>query len=170
MSRASSATDVARARAWQARNPLRVAEIDAKRRMTHRSELAAAARAYRAANPGYKEAARSWRSRNPDRTAANGAAKKARKRGARCDSPAAMRAWVALLRLAGCEYCGAPYEHLEHMTPLGRGGSHTIRNTTGSCARCNLNKHGKVYPDEWPTDFKRVGGTYEVLLGERKTV
>lgn len=38
--------------------------------------------------------------------------------------------------------------HLEHLTPLSRGGEHTFSNTVLSCARCNLRK-GKKTEEEY---------------------
>ena len=48
-----------------------------------------------------------------------------------------------------CHYCDKGlYEHLEHCTPLSRGGTHTKENLVPSCAHCNLSKGDKT-PDEW---------------------
>lgn len=40
-----------------------------------------------------------------------------------------------------CAYCRkAPYEHLDHDTPISRGGTNDISNLLPSCATCNLKK------------------------------
>lgn len=124
-------------RDWREANAEHVAAHSAAYRQEHAKEINARSAA--------------WRSANPAQYAALRAARRARKRSARSDSVPAMAAWMSLLKLTACEYCGGPYEVLEHMTPLSRGGSHTILNTTGACALCNGNKLAKIYPDEWVT-------------------
>jgi 5-methylcytosine-specific restriction endonuclease McrA len=55
-----------------------------------------------------------------------------------------------------CAYCGAPSEHVEHCTPLSRGGENSAWNVVGACADCNLNK-GRMTVLEflglWPLPF-----------------
>lgn len=58
---------------------------------------------------------------------------------------------VALLRRHGgrCAYClTAPAEHLDHVIPLARGGSHGIGNLAPACARCNRSKSDRLLV-EW---------------------
>ena len=47
-----------------------------------------------------------------------------------------------------CYYCGASLkdagQHLEHMTPLSRGGAHALENLVLSCQDCNLRKGTKT--------------------------
>lgn len=46
-----------------------------------------------------------------------------------------------------CYYCSIEIEtgyHIEHMTPLSRGGSNWIDNICLACAPCNLSKHTKT--------------------------
>lgn len=48
---------------------------------------------------------------------------------------------------ARCYYCSISIEdkyHIEHMTPLSRGGSNWIDNICLACVRCNLSKHTKT--------------------------
>ena len=47
-----------------------------------------------------------------------------------------------------CTYCGAKSAHVDHVIPLVKGGSHSIGNLTGACARCNLSK-GSKFVMEW---------------------
>ena len=42
-----------------------------------------------------------------------------------------------------CYLCGAPYEHLDHVIPLSRGGSNWPANIRPACARCNCSKKDK---------------------------
>lgn len=39
-----------------------------------------------------------------------------------------------------CGYCNAPAEHLDHVTPLCRGGRDALSNLIPACAPCNLAK------------------------------
>lgn len=39
----------------------------------------------------------------------------------------------------------APYEHLDHVKPLNKGGPHILANLRPACAKCNLSKS-----DKWP--------------------
>jgi 5-methylcytosine-specific restriction endonuclease McrA len=55
-----------------------------------------------------------------------------------------------------CVYCGGPYEHLDHVVPLSRGGAHSLDNLVPSCAHCNLTKSKKIYPTEWKPNYARV--------------
>ena len=49
---------------------------------------------------------------------------------------------------AGCSYCHAAADHIDHVVPISRGGTHSIGNLTGACQRCNLSKHNKFLM-EW---------------------
>ena len=40
-----------------------------------------------------------------------------------------------------CWICGAPWEHLDHVIPLARGGSNWPSNFRPACASCNRHKH-----------------------------
>ena len=44
--------------------------------------------------------------------------------------------------------CDVFYEHMDHLTPLSRGGSHTLENLVPACGRCNMQKSAKTY-EEW---------------------
>lgn len=43
-----------------------------------------------------------------------------------------------------CGYCGAPSEHVEHCTPVARGGRNEAANIVGACADCNQRKGTKT--------------------------
>jgi len=48
-----------------------------------------------------------------------------------------------------CFYCNqSGSSHLDHIVPLSRGGSHSIGNLIGACAKCNLTKNAKTIM-EW---------------------
>lgn len=46
-----------------------------------------------------------------------------------------------------CVYCGGPFEHIDHVIPLARGGYHQLSNLRPSCKFCNLSKGAKSLQD-----------------------
>ncbi len=54
------------------------------------------------------------------------------------------RADIAKVMSDPCAYCGGPAEHLEHCTPLSRGGWNVSENCVSACAKCNLSKGNKT--------------------------
>ena len=44
-----------------------------------------------------------------------------------------------------CIACGAPGEHLDHITPVCKGGEHRLRNLWPLCQTCNLKKGTKLW-------------------------
>ena len=60
--------------------------------------------------------------------------------------------WQAVVRFygGGCAYCGADWEHVDHVVPLARGGAHALANLVPACAPCNLSKGATVWaPVVW---------------------
>lgn len=56
-----------------------------------------------------------------------------------------------LLQSGRCHYCGECLDvhyHIEHVTPLTRGGANIPGNLVIACPSCNSSKHNKL-PDEW---------------------
>ena len=82
---------------------------------------------------------------------AAGARRRARKRDAAIGDPAQVRAFYLMVKTADnllCAYCGRDLgkgeRHVDHATPLVRGGAHAVENLVISCARCNQTKHMKT--------------------------
>lgn len=52
-----------------------------------------------------------------------------------------------------CRYCHKKLArarlHIDHITPLSRGGRHCAENITAACSRCNLSKNNKIFGPEW---------------------
>lgn len=48
-----------------------------------------------------------------------------------------------------CIYCGGPYEAIDHIEPLSRGGKHVLVNLAPSCTHCNSSKGNKILISEW---------------------
>ena len=59
-----------------------------------------------------------------------------------------------------CTYCGCDLnekgKHLEHKTPICRGGIHSIENIQFTCPKCNLNK-GRMTHNEFLKEKKQNG-------------
>lgn len=51
-----------------------------------------------------------------------------------------------------CAYCDRPAEHLDHVSPLSRGGEDVPSNLLPACAACNLTKGAKTLA-EWAGTF-----------------
>ena len=43
-----------------------------------------------------------------------------------------------------CQYCAAPAESIDHVTPRSRGGTHTWDNVVAACRRCNARKRDRL--------------------------
>lgn len=98
-------------------------------------------------NPGANyQATKKWRANNPDAVlAAN-----ERRRALKANAPtfAITAKDVEKLLRKPCAYCGKPSQHLDHVIPLSRGGSHSIGNLVQACASCNTSKNNKFIM-EW---------------------
>jgi 5-methylcytosine-specific restriction endonuclease McrA len=120
----------ARAKAWT--------EMNRSRKRSNNS-------AWRARHPEQARACvQAWRDRNPEKSAASVAATAHRRRGA----PGQLtRVDVTALRASAssCAYCGASGRlHVEHCTPLARGGHNDPSNVVLACAACNWSKGTKT--------------------------
>lgn len=54
-----------------------------------------------------------------------------------------------------CAYCAGPFEHLDHLKPIARGGPHCLANFRPACAACNHRKRAKN-PFEWLAKLQRL--------------
>ncbi|WP_420706311.1 HNH endonuclease [Streptomyces sp. NRRL S-475] len=51
-----------------------------------------------------------------------------------------------------CCYCDRPAEHLDHVTPISKGGGDVLSNVVPACADCNLSKAALTLA-EWAATF-----------------
>ncbi|WP_369190139.1 HNH endonuclease [Streptomyces sp. R08] len=56
-------------------------------------------------------------------------------------------------RWGGCCYCDGPAEHIDHVTPLSKGGRDVLSNAVPACADCNLSKAALTLA-EWARTFQ----------------
>jgi len=132
---------------WQQSNPEKVKAIHKAWREANPEKISTNSKAYRQANPEKVSAyARQWAKSNPERRNFNASKRRALK----LNNGVSQVTLKELQRLyaSHCAYCAAPSEHIDHVIPLSRGGTHSIGNLTGACASCNLSK-GAKFITEW---------------------
>lgn len=140
-------------RAWIAKHKEHIKEYDKKRRDVNRDPDREASRLWRLANPErVKEYNKQWGLLNPDKWKRLNHNYRARKNGngGSYTIDELNRLFVEQEYL--CYYCGKPFfnntlnaeYHVEHKTPLSRGGSNDILNIVIACPRCNLTKSAKT--------------------------
>lgn len=107
----------------------------------NKERLKAYHKAYRAANAdGLKEKKKLSYERTKQAYLLRAMQRKARKRAApgTC-TKAQLDARIAFYGNK-CAYCPGPFEHVDHVIPLSRGGSNWPANLRPACAKCNLSK------------------------------
>lgn len=126
-------------------------EYAAKYRQENRAERLKAMAQWRQNNPDKQRAAViKWRLANPDADIRHRNLRRARKRGS--GGALSKNIVSALLdRQDGkCIYCAIDLKlgkHLDHKTPLSRGGSNTDDNVQLTCPLCNMRKHAKTHEE-----------------------
>ena len=118
------------ARKWRAQHPEEVRIRSAAYRAAHAEENRARLAAWRAAHPGRNRVSEQRR--------------RARKRGALINDFTTVQ-WRELQATFDhrCAYCGKRAKgHLtiDHITPLAKGGNHTLTNIVPACRKCNCRK------------------------------
>ncbi len=120
----------ANSRRWNAENPERVKDKS---------------RRWREENPGKQAAAaRRWAKANLGRVAQTEARRRARKRNALtiAFTQDELDARMSMFGLR-CWMCRGPFEHVDHVIALARGGPHVLSNLRPACQSCNTAKGSK---------------------------
>lgn len=101
---------------------------------------------YRKNADAAKARARIWAGANRARRAQSDALRGASIRASRC-APITASALTARMAYFGfvCWMCGGPFEHVDHVKPVSRGGPHILSNLRPSCAPCNSKKRDKWF-------------------------
>lgn len=101
-----------------------------------------------------RERRRRWSAANPEVHLENERRRRARRRGT---AVAILTTEQIALKMAywgfRCWMCGGPFEHVDHVKPLAKGGAHILANLRPSCVRCNQQKFAQ-WP--WPTGARRA--------------
>lgn len=145
----------AQSAAWRAANPEKTREIARKHYYANRDKELERFRRYHAEHP---EIGAAWYERNKERLternrawqAANRAIDaeyKRRRRSRMGDAVIPRQLLEAKMSYWGnkCWMCGGPFEHVDHVKPLAKGGAHVLANLRPSCASCNVKKNAR-----WP--------------------
>jgi 5-methylcytosine-specific restriction endonuclease McrA len=96
-----------------------------------------------------RAADRKWKKAHPEKCLAQWARKRARKRNAPINDFTAEQ-WSSLCKAVGyrCAYCQHKFAFKQltqdHITPLARGGSHTLSNIIPACLPCNSRKQDRA--------------------------
>lgn len=102
---------------------------------------------YREANrEKAKESSRKWREKNPEAARLHRANRRARVRGARVQ-PHIRKTWIMNWESRICGICQILIEgdyHIDHITPLSRGGTHSADNLQLTHPFCNQSKFNKL--------------------------
>lgn len=127
---------------WRRANPELYAESQRRYREEHREECAARLKLWMRANPAAVKAMRSRR--------------EARVRGAACVPFTADQLAARVAFFGGrCWMCRGPYEHLDHVKPISKGGAHMLANLRPACASCNSSKRDKWDGPSWASTLRR---------------
>ena len=92
------------------------------------------------------ESVKIWAKNNPEKTRHFKARNRAKRNQAKVFS--VTKKDITRLAQSLCFYCGAKAQHIDHVIPLARGGTHGIGNLVSACRRCNLQKSSKTIM-EW---------------------
>lgn len=135
---------------WRASNPERHKRNGGTWYLNNRQRKADAGTAWVAANPDKIRAIRRrYRQNHPDYDITQAVRRRSRKKAALVD-PHVTVSWLRSRDGDGCYYCGAVLvfegnvpdrAHLEHKTPLSRGGKHSESNCVLACRTCNQSKY-----------------------------
>lgn len=95
----------------------------------------------------YKAKSREWGRNNPDKALAKKQRRRVRIAGVK--STLTLTQWNAIKAAFGfrCAYCrlSKPLTQ-DHITPISKGGDHTVHNVVPACQRCNASKHAGPPP------------------------
>jgi len=138
-------------KAWRAANPERVRAVHRAWRVTNAEKVLAVHRAWRAANAErVKAVRRAWIVANPEKVSEHRKTRRALEHSASILGPFTAAMWRSVKRSYRnrCAYCGtrsikadrSTWLTQDHVTPLSKGGAHTIQNIVPCCRSCNSRK------------------------------
>jgi 5-methylcytosine-specific restriction endonuclease McrA len=140
------AAAVAKDRAYDAAHRAERAAKSRAYRVAHHEEVTAKNRAYRAARRAQLAAkSRAYHAAHPDISVMSSARRRATRRGVPLNDLSHAQ-WLEIQAAQDyrCYYCGKRCKGKltqDHITPLSKGGSHTLHNVIGACRNCNAKKH-----------------------------
>lgn len=178
--RAANAESVnAQERRWREANKQRHAATTKAWAEEHREQRSAQAAARYAADPAkhlernhawyeankekYAETVKRWQEGNPEKVGImrrNAASKRrARMRNQDCGCVTTQTLEEIIVAYGpACVYCSGPFQDIDHIQPIARGGLHCLANLVPACARCNRSKLKKTLA-EWLDRYPEYGDT-----------
>lgn len=86
---------------------------------------------------------RQWRQRRDNHSRQYMRAYHHARRSAQAPATPESREYIAIISTDPCVYCGAPAEHIDHITPVAVGGDSSWSNSAPTCRTCNISKGAK---------------------------
>ena len=179
--RASGAKHPETKRDYRVANADKVRDYMRNYHAAHRDKSRESARKYRAANPEKdrerhrkynaankdksRERLRKYRATHPDVVRAQKHRRRSLINTSIVDAPTARQ--IEEIMREPCIYCGEPSEHLDHVIPLSRGGTHEIDNLVPACAKCNVSKWAKLPVLEWNGRFSKLAKQQPTTVQEK---
>lgn len=146
-------------REWDAKNPGWRAAYKRERRaqnieVERRRDLETYYRRKERDYEGLRAVRKAWEAKNRDRLRHHNRENTTRRRRLMAGSLVPFMADQLHARLAffgfECWICGAPYEAVDHVKPLAKGGAHMLANLRPICRSCNSSKRAKwPFPTRW---------------------
>lgn len=137
------------AKKYYKKNQLLCIENCAKYRKNNPDKMKQCVQNWRKNNPNtLKSGHKKWMQLNKDHVRAYNSKRRAQKRNV--TFPFTDVELLQRISIFGykCAYCQGPFEHIDHVKPLSKGGLHCLSNLRPACASCNLSKHNKSL-NEW---------------------
>jgi len=133
---------ISHAKSWQAENrDVYLATVKAYQKANRQAYAERNARYSRSNRQKINLHHAQWRSLNRDKIAAKDFRRRANKINAPTVSFSEQQLQARLAYFAWkCWMCGGAYEHIDHVKPLNKGGSHMLANLRPACASCNSSK------------------------------
>lgn len=155
-----------RASRWRRANKVREKELTLEYRTRNKDTLREKQREIRAANPEKLRQMRAARyAKDPEKYRLYVAFRSSRIRGlpGREYTTAALVKGRAFVWGLKCWCCGGPYQAIDHVKPVAKGGSHWPSNLRPICSSCNARKK-----DRWPLSKEDILGIARRTANDRK--
>lgn len=148
---------------WQKKNPDRHASLRKAWKKENPKKDAAHTKKWQDSNRGrVREKDREWKAANPSYRYATDSARRSREKGATGSHTLTDVMWIFYSQRGLCANCNSNLEkigrnkfHVDHVTPLARGGSNDKYNLQCLCPPCNLKKSAKD-PVDWAQENGRL--------------
>lgn len=156
--RANKQRALATGKVWRAKNRDKVVSSRRAWARANKAKMGAYLADYVAGHPDTIRATkRRWKKNNPRAAVIDAHRRRARKRTA--SGLYTLEQLEARIAYYGgkCAYCPGPFEHVDHVIPLSRGGSNWPANLRPACSKCNCSKNNKTLREWRPRNRPPIG-------------